>query len=134
MPRCYSLDLRQKIIDAIERDGLKKSEASELFHVSRNTIDLWLKRREATGSLAPKAYRPSGGTHKITDWQAFQAFAEEHGDKTQAQMAELWPEPISSRSISRALAKLGFTRKKNIWVPRTRRAATSGVHRAVGGN
>ena len=34
-------------------------------------------------------------------------------DKTQAEMAELWDGPISARTISRALAKIGFTRKKN---------------------
>ena len=33
-------------------------------------------------------------------------------DKTQAEMAELWDGPISARTISRALAKIGFTRKK----------------------
>lgn len=41
MPKPYSYDLRQKVIQAIELDGLKKSEASQLFNISRNTIDLW---------------------------------------------------------------------------------------------
>jgi hypothetical protein len=37
---------------------------------------------------------------------------EAHRDKTQEEMAKLWSEPISARSISRALKKIGFTRKK----------------------
>lgn len=37
---------------------------------------------------------------------------EENGDKTQVEMASLWPEKISDRRISRALKKIGFTRKK----------------------
>jgi len=41
MPKPYSYDLRQKVIQAIEFDGLKKSEASQLFNISRNTINLW---------------------------------------------------------------------------------------------
>jgi len=41
MPKPYSYDLRQKVIQAIKLDGLKKSEASVLFNISRNTIDLW---------------------------------------------------------------------------------------------
>jgi transposase len=41
MPKPYSYDLRQKVIQAIEFDGLKKSEASQIFNISRNTIDLW---------------------------------------------------------------------------------------------
>jgi len=36
MPKPYSLDLRQKVINAIEQDGMKKSEASIVFHISRN--------------------------------------------------------------------------------------------------
>jgi transposase len=48
MPKPYSYDLREKVIRAIEFDGLKKSEASLLFNISRNTIDLWLKRRAET--------------------------------------------------------------------------------------
>ena len=41
MAKPYSYDLREKVINAVELDGLKKSEASELFNISRNTIDLW---------------------------------------------------------------------------------------------
>jgi transposase len=59
MPRSYSLDLPQKVVDAIELDGLKKKQAGELSRVSCNTIDLGLKQREATGSLAAKSYSPT---------------------------------------------------------------------------
>ncbi|MBD1922611.1 hypothetical protein H6F77_16230 [Microcoleus sp. FACHB-831] len=38
----------------------------------------------------------------------------EHGDKTQAQMAQLWEGQISQRTMSRALQKIGFTRKKKL--------------------
>jgi hypothetical protein len=33
-------------------------------------------------------------------------------DKTQVEMAKLWSGQISARTISRALQKIGFTRKK----------------------
>jgi transposase len=36
MPKPYSLDLRQKVIDAIERDGMRKSEASSVFGISQS--------------------------------------------------------------------------------------------------
>lgn len=48
MPAPYSDDLRQKVLDAIDR-GERKSHVSQMFNLSRNTLDLWLKRREATG-------------------------------------------------------------------------------------
>ncbi|MEO1623090.1 MAG: IS630 transposase-related protein, partial [Cyanobacteria bacterium J06632_3] len=50
MPAAYSLDLCQKAVTAIDR-GEKKSHISRTLNISRNTLDLWLKRREETGSL-----------------------------------------------------------------------------------
>ena len=114
MARAYSYDLRQKVIKAIECDGWKKSEVAFIFQISRNTIDLWLKRRQETGDYRPLSNRPHRTQAKITDWQAFAEFAEKHGEQTQAQMAKLWGEPISPRTISRGLKKIGFTRKKKI--------------------
>lgn len=49
MANPYSYDLRRKVIQAIELDSMKKSEAAQVFGISRNTIDLWLKRRGETG-------------------------------------------------------------------------------------
>ncbi len=118
MPRPYSYDFRKKVIEAIEVDGLKKSEASQLFRISRNTIDLWLKRKAETGDYQPRPNQPPGNDHKITDWHKFREFVKVHGDKTQGEMAKLWDSPISQRTISRALKKIGFTRKKNLWLPR----------------
>lgn len=112
MANPYSYDLRQKVIQAIELDSMKKSEAAQVFGMSRNTIDLWLKRRGETGDYQAKPRQPPGNGHKITDWQKFREFATQYGDKTQVEMAELWEGQISARTISRALHKLGFTRKK----------------------
>ncbi|KOR33773.1 transposase, partial [Planktothricoides sp. SR001] len=54
MSNSYSYDLRKKVIEAIEINGMKKSEASKLFGISRNTIDLWLKRKEETRDFHAK--------------------------------------------------------------------------------
>lgn len=112
MANPYSYDLRQKVLQAIELDGMKKSEAAQVFQISRNTIDLWLKRRAETGDYQAKPKQPPGNGHKITDWEKFRVFAAQHGDKTQVEMAELWSGQISARTISRALHKIGCTRKK----------------------
>ena len=121
MPKPYSYDFRQKVLQAIELDGLKKSEGSELFNISRNTINLWLQRKAQTGDMKALPNHPPGNNHKITDWKEFRAFAKTHGDKTQVEMAQLWEGDISDseallrsadRTISRALKKIGFTRKK----------------------
>ena len=46
----YSKDLREKVMAALDR-GEKKSHISQMFNISRDTIDRWWKRREATGSV-----------------------------------------------------------------------------------
>lgn len=48
MPAPYSSDLRQKAIEAVKR-GERKTTVSQMFHISRNALDLWLKREEQTG-------------------------------------------------------------------------------------
>ena len=129
MAKAYSYDLRQKVMQSIEQDGMKKSEASQLFNISRNTINLWFQRKAETGDVQVKPRATSSPKQKITDWEKFRAFAKEHEDKTQAEMAQLWPEEISSRTISRALQRLGLTRKKR----RTGTASAmkpNGVHSA----
>jgi len=78
MSNSYSYDLRKKVIEAIEINGMKKSEASEIFGISRNTIDLWLKLKKETGDFHAKTYRPPGHSHRITDWDKFRAFVEEN--------------------------------------------------------
>lgn len=87
MPKPYSYDFRKKVIEAIVLDGWKKSEVSQLFKISRNTIDLWLKRKAETGDYQALPNQPKGNGHPITDWDKFREFALVHGDKTQAEMA-----------------------------------------------
>lgn len=64
--------------------------------------------------LSSIAQRAPGNGHKITDWEKFREFASSNGEKTQVEMAKLWDGEISSRTISRALNKIGFTRKKRL--------------------
>jgi len=112
----------KKLLRRSLRNGLKKSEASEYFNISRNTINLWLKRREETGDIRVKREKKTGPLSKITDWQKFEDFVQIYGNKTQVEMTELWPVEISAvadirfavRTISRGLKKIGFTRKKKL--------------------
>jgi transposase len=104
------------VLQAIKLDGLKISEACLIFSISRNTIRLWLKRERETGDFQALPNQPPGNGHKITDWEKFTKFVEINGDKTQVEMAKLWTEEISDRTRSRALKKIGFTRKKKLMV------------------
>ena len=112
MPKIYSRDLREKVLNAVELDNIPKTEVSQIFGISRDTINRWQKLKAETGDIGAQPYSPPGNNHRVTDWEEFREFAQKHGDKTQAQMAELWDGQISRRTISRALARIGFTRKK----------------------
>ena len=119
MPAPYSYDLRRKVIEAID-DGMGKTEASKLFRISRNTINLWLHRREESGDYRAEDGYQRGYGAKITDLEEFKEFARKHGSQTQKEMAQAWIGEISDKTIGKALKKIGFTRKKNLRLPRKR--------------
>jgi transposase len=114
MPQPYSYDLRQKVIQSIELGGMSQLQAAAIFQISRSTINRWCQRKSLTGDYQAKPNLPPGNGHKITDWDQFREFAKVNGDQTQVEMAKLWPGKISDRTISRALHKIGLTRKKKL--------------------
>lgn len=107
----YSEDMRRKAIAAVKR-GEGKTDVSRMFGISRNTLDLWLKREAETGDCQAITNYQQGSRHKITDWERFGRFIEQHGGKTQAQLAALWGGGVTQQNISRAMQKLGISRKK----------------------
>ena len=119
MPASYSYDLRTKVINALD-DGMGKTQVSRIFKIRRNTIDLWLKKREETGDYRAEVGYQKGYNAKIADLEKFREFAKTHGSLTQQEMAEKWPEKISDRTIGKALQKIGYTRKKNLRLSRKR--------------
>ena len=93
MPAPYSYDLRTKVMEALDQ-GMGKTSVSRIFNISRNTMDLWLKKRKETGSYqAEEGYQPGYGS-KITDLDEFRQFAQKHGSLTQKEMAEAWKEDL----------------------------------------
>ena len=58
MPKPCSLELRERVVNAVE-SGASRREAAEWFEVSPSSAIKWVQRRQATGSMAPK---PSGGS------------------------------------------------------------------------
>ena len=56
--RAYSLDLRQRILEAVLRGHLTQAEVAERFSVSLSFVEKLLRRYRTSGSLMP---RPHGG-------------------------------------------------------------------------
>ena len=51
--RPYSIDLRERVIVAVERDGLSRRQAAAQFGVGVRTAISWVRRFRETGSVAP---------------------------------------------------------------------------------
>lgn len=110
----YSYDLRKKAIEAVKK-GQRKTDVCRFLKLSRNTLDLWLKREKETGDYQSKTNSTKGKNPKIKDREKFREFVREHSDKTQKQIAQLWGEDITQQNISYACQKLGITRKKKTY-------------------
>jgi putative transposase len=66
MGRAYSVDLRERVVAAVERGGLSCHQAAAQFGVGISTAILWVQRFRRTGSVAPDkigGYKP----RKIAD-------------------------------------------------------------------
>ena len=71
MPKPYSMDLRDRVVRAVEQDGLSRRQAAERFGVAVSTAINWVRRLRETGRAAPGqmgGHRPKKiiGAHR--DW------------------------------------------------------------------
>jgi transposase len=67
MPKPCEQDLRRKMLEAIELNGMKRCEASELFGISRNAINQRFRLKAETRDIKSRATKHRGHSHKITD-------------------------------------------------------------------
>jgi len=118
----YSKDLRLRVLNAVDR-GMPRKEVVKTFGVSIATIGRYLRRRREGVDLAP---RPSTGRtptilakdeHKRALWKQL----EKNDTATLERHCEIWEErqgvKVSISTMSRAIHKLGWSRKKGRWVP-----------------
>ena len=49
----YSMDLRERVVRAVEEEGLSRHQAAERFGVAVSTAVHWVRRFRETGSVAP---------------------------------------------------------------------------------
>jgi transposase len=118
--RAYSNDLRQRILHAVDQ-GHRQAEIVAAFQVSLATIKRYLKQRRETGTLTVKPI-PGRPPKKRAALEAeLTAQLTAHDDVTLEQHCQLWEsthgQQVSTATMRRAIARLGWTRKKNHWVP-----------------
>ena len=80
MPKSYSGDLRERVIEAVE-SGASRREAAELFEISASSAVKWLQSWRTEGNCAPK---PHGGSRSVLEdyAEAIIALVEEQPDRT----------------------------------------------------
>ncbi len=113
--RAYSQDLRQRILQAVDQ-GKPRAEIIKTFNVSRATIKRYLKRRRETGEVRVKVI-PGRPSKKGVALQAgLLSQLEVYPDATLAEHCQLWETSqgiqVSSATMSRAIQRLDWTRKK----------------------
>jgi transposase len=116
----YSQDLRERVLRAVDT-GMPRSQIVTTFAVSEATIKRYLKQRRETGHVQPKAIpgRPArkGAALQaglLPQLQAHEdARLEDHCQQWQAEHGV----PVSTATMSRAIRRLGWTRKKSRWQP-----------------
>lgn len=122
----YSEDLRRKIIEALRR-GMGKSQSARTFGVSLSSVKRYAKMADVGRSLAPKK-RP--GSLPKTGQDAKRLLEDDLEARPAATLADrreflerVCGIGVSESTVSRLLKRMGFTRKKGLWV---RASATSG--------
>jgi len=71
MARPYSMNLRERVVAAVERDGLSRHEAAARFGVAPSSAIKWVQRYRATGSVAPSqigGHKPRVLRGEHRDW------------------------------------------------------------------
>lgn len=123
MTKPLSLDLRQRVVDAVE-DGMSRRAAAERYGVAPSMAVKWHRLWRETGSVAPRAQggdKRSERIERLAD--AILALVEATPDITLAEIAERLEtdhgERFAPSSVHRFFQRRGITFKKN----RSRRRA-----------
>jgi transposase len=120
--KAYSKDLRQKIVDAIER-GMPKAEAARTFGVGISTVKRYATKAQKGEPLEPGK---APGKRPKMDERLRKFLEEDLNERPFVTLQQRWDyiEAISGVSVSRstmcrAIARIGSTRKKGDEAPRS---------------
>ena len=71
MAKPYSMDLRERVVAAVEREGMSRHEAAARYGVAASSTIKWVRRFRDTGSVAPAqigGYKPRTLRGEHRDW------------------------------------------------------------------
>jgi transposase len=116
--RAYSLDLRQKVVAAVGRGDSTIEEVASAFGVGPTFVKKMLRQHRETGDLSP---RPHGGGQVARlsgkHLKLLRSEVARSPDKTIPALRDHLEAraglSVSTPTVSRALSRLGLSRKKN---------------------
>ena len=115
--KAYSVDLRQKVVDAYEQQEGSQGELAERFKVSPNFVRLLLKRHQTDGTIEPKPHTGGFEGKLAAHLDLVKQLVEQDNDATLeelcAQLEQQVQIQVSPSTLCRTLQKLNLTRKKN---------------------
>src|SRR3954470_6438272 len=111
----YSQDLRERVLDTVQRGEGPLRQIARRFLVSVSFVTRLLRLHRSTGSLEPK---PHGGGNPAAlgpeDLERLRELVRKQPDATLEELRQRLGGSCSLMTISRALCKLGLPRKKKI--------------------
>lgn len=116
--KAYSLDLRQKIVDAYAEGNISQRQLAKQFRVALSFVEKLLKQHRETGNIAAKK-RMNQTPTKLNDeqLQVLEQLVEENNDATLEELRDLLKQKtgvqIGRSTVDRMLRKLDLTVKKN---------------------
>lgn len=125
MSKAYSMDLRTRLVRAVETEGMTRRAAAERFGVAASTAVKWLQRVAGTGSVEPGrlgGHRPKtiAGVHH--EWLAARCRS---GDFTLRGLVRELAErglKVDYHSVWDFVHAEGLTHKKRRWSQPSRTA------------
>lgn len=117
MPNPYDVALRERAVKAYERGEGTYAEVAVLFMINPRTLERWVARARAGGSLSP--YPKGGGWRSPIDLPTLRTVVAEAPDATLAELCWEYnrrasvPQRTTLTSVHRALRRDGYVLKKN---------------------
>lgn len=116
--KTYPIELRQKIVDAVDQQLGTYEEIAEMFGISEQYIYKLLRQRRETGSLAPLPR--GGGAQALLNEEHLLTLAELVARQPDATLEELRQQlcretkvEASISTVWRGLEQIEFTQKKD---------------------
>ena len=124
--RPTSNDLRRRVVAARTEDGQSMGEIALRFKIPKGTVQNILERFRDAKTVEPKPQNP--GRKPAFSGEALgklEADVEQHPDATLEELRDRSGLAVSLVAVHHTLQKLGFTRKKSLYVRSNSAARTS---------